>query len=338
MTLPVDVEQSAFLGALFEGSSDGLCLVAPDGTVLRANQQWLRSTGLHAEQVVGADILDLFPESGGLAREVHARARRGERVRVPVHQQSILGRDTWWDGSVAPVAMEGGVGLLITARELHRDPRELEAEAARCEREWRLARAVEGSQDGIFDVDLASGTSRRSDWFARRLGLAPAALPPTLEGFYSAVWPEDLPGLRAAIDALLAGRSEALDHTFRARHADGAVRWFRSRGRITGRAGGAPGFFAGTISEVTGQVRAEAALREALARNVALVQELRESLAHVRTLSGLVPICMHCHKVRNDQGFWDRIEEYLADHTGAEVSHGLCPECLERHYPGRGRG
>ncbi len=112
------IDIPAFLTALFEGASDGLCLVAPDGTILRANQAWLRSTGLFAEQVVGADILELFPETRELAREVHARARAGERVRGPAHRQSILGRETWWDGSVAPVPMAGGTGLLITAREI----------------------------------------------------------------------------------------------------------------------------------------------------------------------------------------------------------------------------
>ena len=118
MATAVLTEGSAFLDALFEGASDGLCLVAPDGTVLRANRNWLRATGLFAEQVVGADILDLFPGSRELARELHARARAGERVEVPVHRQAILGRDTWWDGSVAPVPMDGGTGLLITAREV----------------------------------------------------------------------------------------------------------------------------------------------------------------------------------------------------------------------------
>lgn len=109
---------SDFLSAMFEAASEGLCLVGPDGTVIRANEKWLRATGLRAEQVVGADIIELFPETRDFSRALHARARAGERVVVPRHRQVILGDETWWDGSLAPVAMEGGVGILITARQL----------------------------------------------------------------------------------------------------------------------------------------------------------------------------------------------------------------------------
>jgi PAS domain S-box-containing protein len=96
----------------------GRCLVAPDGRVVRANDEWLRSTGLTGETVVGADIVALFPHTRDLARALHARARLGHRVAVPRHVQRIQGRDTCWDGSIAPVPMDGGIGLLITAREV----------------------------------------------------------------------------------------------------------------------------------------------------------------------------------------------------------------------------
>ena len=116
-------EQHALVGAqltdlLFEEAGVGLCLVAPDGTVVRANAEWLRSTGFTADQVVGNDIIGLFPETREMARELHARARAGQRVEVPRHTQHVLGRETWWEGSIAPVSMEGGTGLLITAREV----------------------------------------------------------------------------------------------------------------------------------------------------------------------------------------------------------------------------
>jgi len=72
------------------------------------------------------------------------------------------------------------------------------------------------------------------------------------------------------------------------------------------------------------------ALQSALAEQV---HSLREALAHVKTLQGILPICMHCHKIRNDQQSWERLEKYIAKHSDAEFSHGLCPECLEKHYP-----
>jgi PAS domain S-box-containing protein len=103
---------------LFERAGDGLCLVAPDGTVVRANAEWLRLTGFTAEQVPGENILDLFPATRDVALAMHARARAGHRVEVPLHAQIVNGRERWWQGSIEPVPMAGGAGLLITAREV----------------------------------------------------------------------------------------------------------------------------------------------------------------------------------------------------------------------------
>ena len=61
--------------------------------------------------------------------------------------------------------------------------------------------------------------------------------------------------------------------------------------------------------------------------------ELETSLASVKTLSGLIPICASCKKIRNDQGYWQRVEEYVSAHSTADFSHGICPECMKKMYP-----
>jgi len=61
--------------------------------------------------------------------------------------------------------------------------------------------------------------------------------------------------------------------------------------------------------------------------------ELEQSMADLRTLQGLLPICSSCKKIRDDSGYWNEVEEYFARHTGADFSHGLCPECALRLYP-----
>ncbi|MDR3089895.1 MAG: response regulator transcription factor [Desulfobulbaceae bacterium] len=63
------------------------------------------------------------------------------------------------------------------------------------------------------------------------------------------------------------------------------------------------------------------------------IEELAEALKHVKTLQGIIPICMHCHKIRVDEEAWHRIEAYIEDHSDAHFSHGICPECLEKYYP-----
>lgn len=61
-----------------------------------------------------------------------------------------------------------------------------------------------------------------------------------------------------------------------------------------------------------------------------LIVELQDALAQVRSLEGILPICGNCKKVRNDQGAWSEIEQYVSAHTEAEFSHGYCPECLSQ--------
>lgn len=64
-----------------------------------------------------------------------------------------------------------------------------------------------------------------------------------------------------------------------------------------------------------------------------LIGELQQALSEVKTLSGLLPICTSCKKIRNDEGYWERIEKYISDRSGALFSHGLCPECVRKLYP-----
>ncbi len=61
---------------------------------------------------------------------------------------------------------------------------------------------------------------------------------------------------------------------------------------------------------------------------------LQEALSKVKQLSGMLPICACCKKVRDDRGYWRQLEVYIRDHSEAEFSHGLCPDCGERLYPG----
>ncbi|MGD0022881.1 MAG: sensor with HAMP domain protein, partial [Smithellaceae bacterium] len=62
------------------------------------------------------------------------------------------------------------------------------------------------------------------------------------------------------------------------------------------------------------------------------IAELQNALADVNQLSGLLPICAYCKKIRDDKGYWNQIEAYLQKHTEAEFSHGICPDCEKKFY------
>lgn len=79
------------------------------------------------------------------------------------------------------------------------------------------------------------------------------------------------------------------------------------------------------VEDVTRQRKAEN-------QQQAMIQQLQKALENVKQLSGLVPICASCKKIRDDKGYWKQIESYIADHSEAVFSHGICPECREKLY------
>ncbi len=64
-----------------------------------------------------------------------------------------------------------------------------------------------------------------------------------------------------------------------------------------------------------------------------LIVKLEESLTKVRTLEGIIPICMHCKEIRDDKGSWNKLEIYISEHSDAQFSHSLCEKCLKKYYP-----
>ena len=73
--------------------------------------------------------------------------------------------------------------------------------------------------------------------------------------------------------------------------------------------------------------------KQATAERERIIGELQEALSRIKTLRGLIPICANCKKIRDDQGYWQQVETYVREHSEAEFSHGLCPECIEMLFP-----
>jgi len=112
-------------------------------------------------------------------------------------------------------------------------------------------------------------------------------------------------------------------------------------------------FFGGFVSDLRRRLRVqnleiqkanEGLLREMQERKRAeeekdrLLRELREALAKVKTLKGLIPICAWCKKIRDDTGYWQDLEAYIREHSDAELSHGICPDCAREFSAELGLG
>ncbi len=85
-------------------------------------------------------------------------------------------------------------------------------------------------------------------------------------------------------------------------------------------------YFADVAWEITRRKQAEEMLAEKRIR-------LQKALDEVRTLQGIIPICSNCKQIRDDKGYWSQVERYISDHTDAEFTHGICPECVKKLYP-----
>lgn len=206
-------------------------------------------------------------------------------------------------------------------RDLLAEVRGLRARVAALERERTAADPAEVTRllDQIPAVVWTVDRDLRLSWCRGgglpALGLdAEALIGVDLFAFLGSTDPEH-PAIHAHREAV-AGRARDYETVHDERCFRAHVEPLRDeRGRIAGAVG--------VALDITERVRAEAD-REAL------IEELREAHGRVKTLSGLVPICMHCKNVRDDRGYWQRVDTWVRRHSDAEFSHGICPECMER--------
>jgi PAS domain S-box-containing protein len=89
---------------------------------------------------------------------------------------------------------------------------------------------------------------------------------------------------------------------------------------------GVPVAVATTERDITDRKQAEK-------EKVELIKKLQKALAEVKTLRGIIPICMICKQIRDDKGYWEEVEVYVHKHSEAEFSHGICPNCLKTKFP-----
>lgn len=138
-------------------------------------------------------------------------------------------------------------------------------------------------------------------------------------GWAEGVHPEDFERCLAIYTSSFDGR-RPFEMEYRLRRWDGAWRWIFDRGVPSFDAAGAFLGFIGSCVDVTARVEAQ---RELEARRQAEIHELRE----------LIPICMHCKQVRDDKGFWQRVEVYVEGVTRKAMTTGICPACVQKYYP-----
>lgn len=139
------------------------------------------------------------------------------------------------------------------------------------------------------------------------------------DGWAEGVHPEDLPAcFRTFVESF--DRRLTFEMEYRLRRHDGKFRWIVDRGvPFYGDDGGFLGYI-GSCVDVTERREAQDALRKA-------------TEAELNMLRGILPICAHCKRIRNDQEGWESVEDYVHQRSEAQFSHTICPSCLHRFYP-----
>jgi len=155
---------------LFEKADAALCLVAPDGSVLRTNPEWLRLSGRGAEKVVGENALELLGLSRDAAAGLLARARAGETVPLPRRALSDSDRVTWWEGTLSPVRLDAGGALLLSVRQQEPPAATARNEALRVSE--RVYRAIGEAIDyGVWVCEPDGRNIYASESFLKLVGI-----------------------------------------------------------------------------------------------------------------------------------------------------------------------
>jgi len=301
----------------FDRSPLGLHWEGPDGVILRANETELAMLGYSRDEYIGHRMAE-FHADDGCAEEILARLRIGESL------SNFEARLRCKNGAIKEVVLDANVlleeGRFVHARCFTRDV--TGRNRARRELDY-LAAIVEDSDDAIIGTDL-DGTVLSWNAGARRM-----------YGFDDA----QMKGRPIYLISPSKKPDEFADIYEQVKRGEWICRYESKRlcqdGRILDVA-----VTMSPIKNSDGLVVGVSAIERDITNHkretnerLKLIEELTEALRNIKTLRGLLPICASCKKIRDDGGYWQRVESYISQHTNAEFTHGLCPDCLDKLYP-----
>jgi PAS domain S-box-containing protein len=197
--------------------------------------------------------------------------------------------------------------------------------------ETRFRALIEHSTDAISLLDARATVLYASPSTERVLGYPAAEF--VGRNAFEYMHPDDLGRVQGLFAELLGRPGGTLRDQFRYRAKSGAWLWVEGSGTNLLH-DPAVGAVVGNYRDVTERRQAEEECHRLNRELEARVAELRQALAQVKQLEGLLPICGWCKRVRADGDYWQKVEDYLTAHTDLQFTHGICPDCMGRVMQG----
>ncbi len=297
---------------------------------LGCNKVFARTVGLDdPAQIVGKTDFDLpWPKQdaeGYVSDDREVMEHNRHKLNYMEQEQCPDGSRRWVNTTKVPLADEDGriYGVLgvyddVTERKL--------AEEYLMESERSLREAQSIAKVGSYTLNIASGLWKSSEVLDEMFGID-KTYDRSLPGWEALIHPEDRLMMADYFQTEVLAHHRPFNQEYRIiRHDDQTVHWVHGMGKLEFDEQGLPVKMHGTIQDITECKQAELDQQQSIA-------ELQKALAQVKTLSGLLPICAGCKQIRDDHGYWSQIESYISQHSDAQFSHGLCPDCAQKYFP-----
>ena len=304
--------------ALFvEHAPAAIAMLDRDMRYLAVSRRWALDYRVQEEDLKGRSHYQVFPDIPARWRQIHARCLAGavERSEAdPFPRQD--GTVDWVRWEIHPWKNAGGdIGGIMLFSEVITESKQKEEAIRQSEETLRLA--LDAAQLGTWDWNLKTGQITGNQRLFELFGLPPGGAA-RREVLLGRVCEADREHVDRSLQAALASRTD-FDAVMSVIGPGEKVRFVAARGHGSYDEGGTPVHALGVVLDVTEMRKRE--------------DELREALARLKTLSGLLPICMYCKKIRDDEGYWEQVETYITRHSDALFSHGMCPQCSLKYFP-----
>jgi len=316
---------------ILESVGDGIYGVDLSGGTAFANPSALQITGYEVGDLIGMDQHAVLHHTKADGSPYPVEECQIHRTLQDGKIRHVIDEVFWKkDGASFPVEYvvapmienNRSTGAVVVFKDI--------TERKRAEDELRLSEEryrtiLRDIEDGYHEVDLAGSFTFFNESFRKIMGYSQEELlgmnykqyaadresAKKVRGFYNTVYRTGEPVQGFDWDVI---------------RKDGERRTVEVSVSLISDAEGRPEGFRGIVRDITER-------RQVENERERLISELQKALSEVKKLSGLLPICASCKKIRDDKGYWKQIEAYISDHSEAEFSHGICPDCMQKLYP-----